>query len=75
MRQPKYKIGQTVNVQIFNIIATGEVEQISIRDTLFKDGTKSEDVKYWVKTRCGNDMEPWEEDLDFVQNLPLGEME
>lgn len=74
MTQPKYKINQTVKVQIFDIITTGTVEQIQERITHFKDGSTTPHVKYRVKTRCDNIMEPWEEDLDLAQTLPLGKM-
>ena len=75
MRKPKYKIGQKVQVQIFNIITTGTVEQAQERITYFKDGSTASNTKYWVDIpHTKHMMEPWEGDLALAQTLPLGEM-
>lgn len=68
MKQPKYKIDSPVKVQVLNIITVGTIIKQEIH--INKCGTA---IKYIVDFGIDT-VDPWEEDLDFVQGQPLGRL-
>lgn len=68
MFEPKYKLSQKVKVQVFHTITTGVVIKREFHET-----NLGVQIRYQVD--FGRDViTPWEQDLDHVQGLPLGEI-
>ncbi len=67
----KYSLNQKVKVQVFNIITTGIIIKRQSYET-----NSCINFKYTLEYGEGFNeiVEAWEKDLDFVKDLPLGEM-
>lgn len=67
----KYELNQVVKVQVFSIIFKGVI----VKRTLYETNLGC-NFKYLIEYGKGFDdvIEVWEQDLDFVQKLDLGEI-
>lgn len=69
--EPKFRLEQRVQVQVFNIITLGKIVKRE-----YHEMKKENKIKYWVQFshNPSDIVEPWEEDLTYAQTLPLGEI-
>lgn len=66
----KFELGSMVKVQVFNIITKGVV-----RKRIYSETKEGVNVKYHIFIESIGDLvDPWEEDLVYVQTLAFGEI-